>query len=88
MRTQRQASFQIAGPNNFNKMPKHIIELIKCGQDDFKKILDTYISKIPDNPKIQGLVPAALTAFKLPPFPGYLVQETWEGLSSSKIPQS
>ena len=61
MRTQREASFQIAGPKLFNKMPRHIRELTKCSQEDFKKTLDTFLSKIPDNPKIQGLVPAALT---------------------------
>ena len=61
MRSQREASFQIAGPNLFNKMPLHIRELTKCGQEDFKKVLDTYLCKIPDTPKIQGLVPAALT---------------------------
>ena len=62
MRTHREASFQVAGPNLFNKMPRHIRDLTKCSQEDFKKILDSYLSKIPDNPKTKGLVPAALTS--------------------------
>ena len=61
MRAQRESSFQVAGPNLFNKMPKYLREMTKCGIDDFKEKLDQFLCKIPDQPKIQGLVPAALT---------------------------
>ena len=61
MRRQREASFQVSGPALFNKMPKWIRDSRNCGPDDFKQRLDRFLSKIPDDPKIQGLIPAAVT---------------------------
>ena len=61
LRSQRESSFQISSPTLFNCLPKEIQNLTKCGPDFFKCILDSYLTLIPDEPKIPGLVPAAVT---------------------------
>ena len=59
IQTLREASFQIDGARLFNKLPQKIRE-IKTHIDDFKFELDKYLSNIPDQPKMNDLVPAAV----------------------------
>ena len=59
IQTLREASFQIDGARLFNKLPQKIRE-IKTHIDDFKSELDKYLSNIPDQPKMNDLVPAAV----------------------------
>ena len=56
-RVKRENSFQVAGPNLFNAIPKYIRNITSCGVDEFKLKLDEYLSTIPDEPKIGGLMP-------------------------------
>ena len=50
IRNLREQSFQISGPKLFNKMPKEIRNMSKCSQDDFKEALDSFLTRIPDEP--------------------------------------
>ena len=63
----REASFQIHGPRLFNMLPKSIRGLKKCGIDEFKEKFDSFLAKIPDQPKIGDLTPEAMTLFTLKP---------------------
>ena len=55
----RRQSFQVAGPRLWNCLPKNVRNF-KGNQDDFKQILDQFLSKIPDEPKTEGLIPGAV----------------------------
>ena len=57
--TLREQSFQINGARLFNSLPRKIRE-IKYSQEDFKEALDLYLAQIPDQPRMGGLVPAAV----------------------------
>ena len=57
--TLREQSFQINGARLFNSLPKKIRE-IKKNQEDFKEALDQHLARIPDQPRMGGLVPAAI----------------------------
>ena len=61
VRKLREASFQVSGPSLFNKIPKNLRNLTKCGQEEFKTQLDMFLTSIPDEPRAPGLVPAAVT---------------------------
>ena len=52
-------SFQVVGPKLFNSLPANIRNKSKCSIDDFKFVLDQFLSKIPDEPKLPGYIPAA-----------------------------
>ena len=56
---QRQQSFQVGGPKLFNSLPANIRNMTKCTVDEFKMKLDQFLTKLPDEPKIGGLVPGA-----------------------------
>ena len=56
-RVKRENSFQVAGPNLLNAIPKHIRNITSCGVDELKLRLDSYLSTIPDETKIRGLMP-------------------------------
>jgi len=58
----REASFQESGPKLFNCLPKKIRNLTNMEVDDFKAVLDEFLSGIPDQPKAPGLTPSAMTA--------------------------
>ena len=58
IQTLREQSFQIHGARLFNCLPKKIRN-IRIYQEDFKEALDRYIEKIPDQPKMNTLVPTA-----------------------------
>ena len=58
MQTLREQGFQVNGVRLFNCLPKSLRNM-KTNQDDFKIELDKFLSKIPDQPRIGGLVPEA-----------------------------
>ena len=57
IRNLREQSYQSHGAKLFNAMPAYLRKLTKISQDDFKIELDQYLQKIPDQPKIDGLIP-------------------------------
>ena len=59
IQTLREHSFQIQGPRLFNVLPKKIREM-RTSQDDFKEALDLFLMTQPDQPRMGGLVPAAV----------------------------
>ena len=58
IQSMREQSFQIHGARLFNCLPKKIRN-IRIYQEDFKEALDRYIEKIPDQPRMNTLVPTA-----------------------------
>ena len=59
IQTLREQSFQVNGARLFNCLPKLIREE-RRDQEDFKCKLDTFLSSIPDQPRIGNLVPTAV----------------------------
>ena len=57
IQTLKNHSFQTNGPVLFNSLPKAIRNMKKCTEEEFKEKLDTYLQKVPDQPKIDGLIP-------------------------------
>ena len=55
----RRQSFQVAGPKLWNCLPKNVRNF-RGTQEDFKQILDQFLSKVPDEPKANGLIPGAI----------------------------
>ena len=55
----RRQSFQVAGPKLWNCLPKNVRNF-KGNQDDFKQILDLFLTKVPDEPRADGLIPGAM----------------------------
>ena len=56
-RKKREESFQVAGPMLFNCLPKEIRNLKNVGVQEFKEVLDCFLSSLPDEPKIGGANP-------------------------------
>ena len=56
-RSKRDESFQISGPKLFNILPKFLRDITKCEIEEFKEKLDEYLTSVPDEPKIGGLMP-------------------------------
>ena len=54
IRTIREGSFQIRGPQLFNSIPANLRGLIRCTVNTFKHKLDEYLKNIPYTPKIPG----------------------------------
>ena len=54
----RRQSFQVAGSRLWNCLPKNMRNF-KGNQDEFKEILDQFLTKVPDEPKAEGLIPGA-----------------------------
>ncbi len=50
----RYRSLAIRGARLFNSMPIHIRNKSQCSTDEFKGLLDKYLSTVPDEPRIQG----------------------------------
>ena len=55
----RRQSFQVAGPKLWNCLPKNVRNF-RGSQIDFKETLDHFLSKVPDEPKADGLIPGAV----------------------------
>ena len=58
----RQQSFKMSGPRLWNCLPKSVRNLKTNNLDEFKQTLDEYLSKVPDEPKCDGLSPGATNA--------------------------
>ena len=56
-RLKREQSFQVSGPRVFNCLPKKLRNVSDCTLEEFKEQLDDYLSGVPDEPKIGGLMP-------------------------------
>ena len=67
VKTLRESSFQVHGPQLFNSLPKHLRNKTKCGVIEFKEDLDKYLTKIPDQPKVGGLIPNTCDMFSMAP---------------------
>ena len=52
----RYSSLAVQGPKLFNSLPKNIRNLKNCDIHDFKKMLDKYLSSIPDEPLLPSYV--------------------------------
>ena len=52
-------SFQINGARLFNCLPKKLRDF-RFYQEDFKLELDKYLSSVPDQPRVGGLIPEAV----------------------------
>ena len=88
IQTMREASFQVTGPKLFNKLPKSLRNLSKCGPDEFKKELDEFLSFVPDEPKCPGLTPTAVNPVTAQASNSLLHQVDWarrEGLLKGMI---
>ena len=59
VKTLRTQSFQVSGPRLFNCLPKNIRNMTKCDLEKFKEKLDNFLSKVPDEPKTETLIPGA-----------------------------
>ena len=57
----REQTFQVNGAQLFNSLPVSIRNMTKCPIDDFKEKLDKYLEKVPDEPRMPGLVPGGCT---------------------------
>ena len=55
----RRQEFQVAGPKLWNCLPKNVRNF-RGNQVDFKQTLDQFLSKVPDEPKTDGLIPGAV----------------------------
>jgi hypothetical protein len=55
----RNQSFQVSGPRLFNSMPKSLRNTRNCSIEEFKMKLDLFLTKVPDEPKSDGLTPGA-----------------------------
>ena len=59
IQTLREQGFQVNGARLFNSLPKELRNM-KGNQDDFKEELDKFLCTIPDQPKMNHLVPEAI----------------------------
>ena len=55
----RKQSFQMSGPKLWNSLPKNVRNLKNCDIEHFKEVLDCFLSKVPDEPRADGLAPGA-----------------------------
>ena len=67
VKTLREQSFQVHGPQLFNCMPAFIRNKSKCSVQEFKEALDQYITQIPHQPKVGWLIPSTCDMFNSSP---------------------
>ena len=58
-------SIKYDGVRIFNTMPEHL-KIWKGSKENFKKMLDEFLSVIPDQPEVEGLYPEAKTIDRIP----------------------
>ena len=81
--SKRLATFQISGLKLYNSLPKEIRNFEKGNIDDFKIILDAFLTRIRDEPRCPGLTPGATDRLESKPSNSLLhqVPRAWrEGL--------
>ena len=64
VRSMKEQSFNVEGPKLFNCMPQEIRDFNSDSQNpahSFKNKLDAFLTKIPDQPTVYGLIRAATT---------------------------
>ena len=86
----RMATFQISGAKLFNSLPKEIRDIQKGGIEDFKLILDAFLTTIPDEPRCPDLTPGATDRLESKPSNSLLHQipRAWrEGLPNGWMNQ-
>ena len=59
LRNARESSLQVRGAQLFNVIPRALRDMMTGTPDQFKQMLDTWLSTIPDQPTIQGRQRAA-----------------------------
>merc|ERR1711873_156426 len=52
-------SFQMSGPKLWNALTRNLRNINNCSLDQFKEVLDCFLSKVPDEPKTETLTPGA-----------------------------
>ena len=67
IRKLREQSFQVNGPKLFNCLPPAIRNMTKVTVEEFKERLDMFLTKIPDEPKVEGLTPSACDLYSAAP---------------------
>ena len=67
MKTLREQSFQVHGPQLFNSLPKQIRNLTKITIDEFKEKIDKFLEDVPDQPHVEGLIPVGCNMFTAAP---------------------
>jgi hypothetical protein len=79
IKTLRNQSFQIHGPQLFNTLPKHLRNMKRCSVLEFKEKLDQYLTLIPDQPIIGNLIPSTCDLFSLSPSNSLIdqIREFW-----------
>ena len=65
-RIQREQSFHYIGPRLHNVLPRYIRDDRKSTPDEWKKIIDTFLSKIPDTPLTTDEIPGLCNYDSLP----------------------
>ena len=60
VRSIRENSFQISGPNLFNSLPAFLRGMTGCTIENFKESLDSFIQMVPDEPKCENLEPRSI----------------------------
>ena len=63
----REQSFQVKGPKLINTLPPSLRKITRVSVDEFKHHLDKYLEGIPDEPIMEGLIPAACDQFSAAP---------------------
>ena len=53
----REQSFQRAGPNLFNSLPRYLRDIRNKSTEEFKEKLDKFLTNLPDQPMIGDLIP-------------------------------
>ena len=57
VKSMRDQTFQVHGPQLFNVLPPEIRNVTGCSIDDFKSKLDKFLERVPDEPSVRGLTP-------------------------------
>ena len=80
---QRIATFQVSGAKLFNSLPKVIRNYKKGSVQEFKELLDAFLTTVPDEPRCPGMTPGATDQLESKPSNSLLHQipRAWrEGL--------
>ena len=49
----------MSGPKLWNALPRNMRNVENCSLEQFKELLDCFLSKVPDEPKTENLTPGA-----------------------------